>query len=405
MQMIIHVKTFELSSTILDNKHLTTVMRVLQVISGCIAACWLLLIAFAQFNCSIFPGFGHQCSRGEGDIWLLPFIYSPVGGVGLIVWLVIIGIRRYSPQTQPTSGPVTALVVDAPLIPVDAPIAASGSTKNETHTSNTQNHWQPTRAAIIGGIVAFVVLVWSLRADLENSPLGLFLVLLPYFVPTFFVYTALVASLLRLKAKPDAAAGAVLLAALIPFSFWATGLIFGLSQRATEQAAIAALPKAGFPKNVNGIVIDGDNGGAINCARHLILTSNHNFADVLTRGQIKEGQYLKFTQETAKSPVDEGRPIDSPPEDYLLIHFPRRSQFLADRISASVTDPSIEIYSVGLNKRQLVAVTYAADNRLPAFPPMLTLFGWYPRDATATSEKSCQNVARFLQRELINKMS
>ena len=167
MQMIIHVKTFELPVQS-DNKHLTTVMRVLQVISGCIAACWLLLIAFAQFNCSIFPGFGHQCSRGEGDIWLLPFIYSPVGGVGLIVWLVIIGIRRYSPQTQPTSGTVTALVIDAPLIPVN-PHCRFRVPKNETHTSNTQNHWQPTRAAIIGGIVAFVVLVWSLRADLENS--------------------------------------------------------------------------------------------------------------------------------------------------------------------------------------------------------------------------------------------
>jgi hypothetical protein len=380
-------------------------LRVFQIISGCIAAFWLLLIAFAQSNCSIFPGIGYQCSHGEGDIWLLPIMYSPIGGVGLIVWLVITAVRRYSPQTQPASGAVTALVVDAPLIPVDAPIAAPGSTKAKTGTSNMQNHWQPTQAAIIGGIVAFIVLVWSLRTDPEDSPLGLFLVFLPYFIPTFFVYTALVASLLRLKAKPNAAAGAVLLAALIPFGFWAVGLTFGLSTKATEQAAIAAIPKAGFPKNVNDIVIDGDNGGAINCARQFILTSNHNLADVLTRGQIKEGQYLKFTQETAKSPVSKGQPIDSPPEDYLLIHFPRRSQFLADRVSASVTNPSVEVYSVGLNKRQLVAVTYTADNRLPAFPPMLTLFGWYPRDATATSEKSCENVAQFLQRELINKMS
>lgn len=391
-----------LHTTIFDNKHLVTVMQISKIISGCIAASWLLLIAFAQLNCSIFPGIGNQCSHGGGEIWLLPIMYSPIGGLGLIVWLVITAVRRYSPQTEPVSNTTTALVADVPLIPVDAP---SGAGKIDPPTSNTQNYWQPKKAAIVGAIVAFIVLVWSLRTVLGSSPIELFLVVLPYFVPTFFVYTALVASLLRLKAKPDAEAGAALLVALIPFGFWAVGLISGLSTIATERAAIAAIPKAGFPRNVNGIVIDGENGGGINCAREFILTSTHNVADVLTRGQKKAGQYLRFTQDTAKSPVDKGEPIDAPPEDYLLIHFPRRSQFLADRVSESVTNPSVEIYSVGLNERQLVAVTYAAHNLLPAFPPMLTIFGWYPRDATGTSERSCQNVARFLQRELIDRMS
>ena len=70
-----------------------------------------------------------------------------------------------------------------------------------------------------------------------------------------------------------------------------------------------------------------------------------------------------------------------------------------------VASPAVEIYSVDSGGRSLVAVTYAADERLPAFPPVLTIWGWYTGENSVTSEMECKSVAQFLKRELLDKMS
>lgn len=275
--------------------------------------------------------------------------------------------------------------------------------------SESRNPWQPKRAAIIGALISLAVLCWSFGNDPQMTvPLLLMSIgafLLPCFVPTFLVYAALAASVLRLLARRDAVAGVALVMTLLPFGFWTAALWSGLSARATERAAIAAIPTSGLPEKIGGIVIDGEDWSMINCARGFVLSADHNVSEVLTHGQSKS-QYLKFTRATAKSPVGSGQATDSAPAEYLLIHFPRRSQFLQDkRMPQDSTAPAVEIYSVDPNDRKLVATTYAIYNPLPAFPPMLTMLGWYRGSNTTTSEKSCRNVALFLHRALLDRMS
>jgi hypothetical protein len=242
----------------------------------------------------------------------------------------------------------------------------------------------------------------------QISPIGFFIsicfLLVPWFLPTFFVYAPLAACILRLRARLDANAGLAFVAALIPFGIWAEALNSGLTAKANERAAIAAIPKGDFPGKVGGIVIDGEDWPAINCARMLMLSSDHNFPEVLTHGQSKS-PYLRFTRANRNSPVDQGQAADAAPEDYLLIYFPRRSQFLGNRVVADVGNPSVEIYSVDSGGKKLVAVTYAADERLPAFPPVLTMGGWYRGDNSVTSEVQCKSVTQFLHRELLDKLS
>jgi hypothetical protein len=383
--------------------------RIFQIISGVLATFWLILIGLAQVNCSIIPSFERQCSGGDGDIWLLPFLYSPIGGIALLVLVISTFVRWYSPRSRDLPNSASASVAVAPIA-VSAPTAMDISTSTQQNSIFIQqNLWRPTQAVIVGGIITLIVLAWSmLMTNQPISPIGFFIsvcfFLVPWFIPTFFVYAPLAACIIRLRARLDTNAGLALVAALIPFGIWSEALNSGLTAKANEQAAIAAIPKGGFPGKVGGIVIDGENWSMINCARMLMLSSDHNFPEVLTHGQSKS-PYLRFTQANRNSPVDQGQAADSAPGDYLLIYFPRRSEFLGDRVVADVGSPSVEIYSVGSGGRELVAVTYAADERLPAFPPVLTVWGWYRGDNSVTSQVQCKSVTRFLRRELLNKMS
>jgi hypothetical protein len=66
--------------------------------------------------------------------------------------------------------------------------------------------------------------------------------------------------------------------------------------------------------------------------------------------------------------------------------------------------PPVEIYAVDASETRLVAATYTVFNPSPAFPPMLTAYGWYHGNNSVTSEQSCVSVRAFLQRELLDKL-
>jgi uncharacterized membrane protein YhaH (DUF805 family) len=270
------------------------------------------------------------------------------------------------------------------------------------------NLWQPKRAAVIGATVAFAVLFWSLSTNSQMTlallPIMLAAYALPFFVPTFLLYTAVVASALRLKAKPDATAAAALLVTLIPFGLWAASLSSVLMAKAREKAAIAAIPKVTLPEKVGGVVIEGEDWSLINCARGRVLSDDRDVGDVLTHGQSKS-PYLRFTRAMAKSPVNKGQAADAAPTDYVLIRFPRRPQFLQDsRLPADIASPPVEIYAVDPAGTHLVAATYTVLNRPPAFPPLLTAYGWYWGDNSTTPEKSCRSAGDFIQPELLDKL-
>jgi hypothetical protein len=273
--------------------------------------------------------------------------------------------------------------------------------------SETPNLWQPGRAALIGAIIAFALLLWSLLTNNQMTfPLALMALgafALPFFMPTFLLYTVLAVSVLRFIARRDAIAAAAVFVALIPFGFWAGSLSSVLMAKAREREAIAAIPKVALPAEAGAVVIDGDEWPLINCARSQILSGNHGIGDVLTHGQ-SNSAYLRFTRATANAPVRKGEAVDSAPTEYVLIRFPRRPSFFQNRISADIASPPVEIYAVDSASTQLVAASYTALNRPPTFPPMLTTYGWYRGDNSTTPETSCKSVASFLQRELFDKL-
>jgi hypothetical protein len=319
-----------------------------------------------------------------------------------LVMLVVVMFSSYAAYAMP----VFLVLAVYRLWRADSAAAAVPSAAAAA-TAETPSLWQPKRAAVIGALIAFAVLLWSLLTNSQMPfPLvliGLITFLVPAFFPTFLLYFALVASAIRFIAKRDATAAAALFIALIPFGFWAASLSSVLMAKAREREAVAAVPKVALPANAGAVIIEGDGWPLINCARSRILSGDYDFGDVLTRGQSKS-PYLRFTRATANSPVNKGVAVDSAPPEYLLIRFPRRPPFFQDRVSVDIASPPVEVYSVGGAGTQLVAASYTALNPPPAFPPMLTTYGWFRGENSTTSEKSCKSVANFLQRELLDKL-
>ncbi|APO56882.1 hypothetical protein LUI11_33445 [Bradyrhizobium diazoefficiens] len=290
------------------------------------------------------------------------------------------------------------------------PVALATPSPSPVVVSETPNLWRPGRAALVGPIVAFAVLLWTLLStSLMPVPMVLMALaanLLLIYVPTFVIYTALVAAVLRFTARRDAIAATALFVALIPFGFWAASLSSVLLAKAHEREATAAIPKVALPAKIDVVVIEGEEGSLINCARRSILSADYGVGDVLTHGRRRQswGPYLRFTRATANSPVNKGVVADGAPAEYVLVRFPDRPPIFLDRVSVDISSPPVEIYAVGSAGTQLVAASYTALNPPPTFPPMLTTYGWYRGENSTTSEKSCKSVANFLQRELLDKL-
>ncbi|MCK1395407.1 hypothetical protein [Bradyrhizobium sp. 1] len=276
-------------------------------------------------------------------------------------------------------------------------------------TSSGSNLWQPKRAVMIGAIIALVSLLWSTLppGDLVETiyllPILLGLYLVPVFVPTFVLYAVVTASILRICAKRDAIAIVAIVAASIPFLLWALSFASVLQARARERAEIAAIPKVALPARSGGIVIEGEDNALVNCALERFLLADRAVGGVFIHEQ-GSGPYHRFRRGPDDSQVEDDQTFDTAPAEHFLVRFPRRPQFVQDK--KAVMDrisPPTEIYAVASGGAQLVALTYATRNQPPAFPPLLTINGWY-RHPEAPSKVACRNVEIFLDRELLDKL-
>jgi hypothetical protein len=78
----------------MSDKAWTRAARISKWICFLLAGLWLGFIVWAQSECSISHSFGNQCRNGEGDIWLLPFLYSPIGFRTVVASIIILISKR-----------------------------------------------------------------------------------------------------------------------------------------------------------------------------------------------------------------------------------------------------------------------------------------------------------------------
>jgi hypothetical protein len=59
-----------------------------------LAALWLGLIVWAQSECPINSPSVGECRLGGSDIWLLPVLFSPIGGLAVVASIIILISKR-----------------------------------------------------------------------------------------------------------------------------------------------------------------------------------------------------------------------------------------------------------------------------------------------------------------------
>jgi hypothetical protein len=61
------------------------------------AAVFVLTIASAQLECSVIPSISRQCHSSDGDVWMMPLFFAPIGIPALIatIAIFILAVRRY----------------------------------------------------------------------------------------------------------------------------------------------------------------------------------------------------------------------------------------------------------------------------------------------------------------------
>jgi hypothetical protein len=72
----------------------------LKVLCLIAAAVFVLTIVSAQLTCSPIASLGHQCHGADGDVWMLPFFFAPIGIPALIgsIAIIVMAVRRQHPH-------------------------------------------------------------------------------------------------------------------------------------------------------------------------------------------------------------------------------------------------------------------------------------------------------------------
>jgi hypothetical protein len=318
-------------------------------------------------------------------IWLLPWMSR---------WLMMLCMTAMY-------GPDALALVLFPLIIFRLwywpPAAAAASASRSA--SAVPSLWRPWIALLIGVSMAGFAVLRGNEGGLDKETLILLFLLL---LPNALIYAALVAALLRIRARRDVIAIAFLLVTLIPFGLWAAALASALWTRAQARTDVAALPKVALPAKPDTIVVDGVDPALIDCAQRLILSAQHSIDDVLIHAG-RNGSYLRFTRAMATRPATAGEPAHAVPAEHILVRLPPQPHMSrAERMKATPQSPPVEIYAVDPDGTHLVAAI-RPEHTLPAFPPLLIPQGWAPREKW-TAAASCKHVETFLDRELLGKL-
>ncbi len=214
-------------------------------------------------------------------------------------------------------------------------------------------------------------------------------------LPTFVLHFCLLLGVTLAVTRRTAGSIAFLALAALPFAHWAYSYWETSKEGELEAAEIGAMPTALVTRVPATIVVESG--------------STTGMDEVWTvpgiQHLISKGAYgrtlMQFDRPTGESRLPLPRPVESVPDEYLLLKVGRASAFAKNRQNYGAAGGPLELRFVDSRRDVLVAVWYRSFSPAPVAVPLLTMNGWYRRANSARTHDIETSIREFLAKALI----
>jgi uncharacterized membrane protein YhaH (DUF805 family) len=356
-------------------------------------------------------------SRRDGPGSRNPFGYAGLAAFGLGLVIAVIGVIASAMSTP------AVMVAWRPLIRVVAPHLAAIMTyvpylmvcltvllawivwRGFGHVAVVPQSSLPEPAAQSDiptkklAALAFALAIVAFAAVMQSQHgaglfwVGLFTQLTPIILPTALLYFCLMLTAFLVVKRRTVTSVVLLVLAILPFAHWAYADRVTSTAQRQEAAEIAAIPTTPAARVPAAMVIEFRSTPDLRA-----IWSVKGIEHVILVGSFGRTKLQQFDRPPARGRQAPPREVASLPYEYLLLRSGTASHFAKRGHIYGPAGGPLELRFVDMERSELVGIWYRSFNPRPAFPPLLTMAGWFRGSNSATTDEVNASLQAFLTR-------
>jgi uncharacterized membrane protein YhaH (DUF805 family) len=261
---------------------------------------------------------------------------------------------------------------------------------------------EPARSDIPAGILAAAALLLTIFVfgSAMHTPhgalwIGLLTQLTTTILPTFLIYFCLLLTAFLVLKRRTVTSVVLFVLAMLPFAQWLHAYSTTATAQQQEAAEIAAIPTAPVVSMPATLVIETRSTPDLRA-----IFAIKGIERVIVRGDGGGTRMRQHDRPPERGPRPASREVTSLPDEYLLLRMGPASRFSKRGQMYGAAGGPLELRFVDQQRDDLLGVWYRTFNPRPAFPPLLTMMGWFRGANSATTDEISANVRAFLDRSL-----
>jgi hypothetical protein len=200
---------------------------------------------------------------------------------------------------------------------------------------------------------------------------------------------------LWLTAKRRTAGSLVMLVlSLVPFGHWGYSHWSAFQAHRQETAQIASVPTQAAPRVPVTLVVESSSVTGVRAA-FTVPQIDHAISKGPFGRELAQFERPQFPSRDSKK-----LQVTVLPEEYLLLRVGRSSGFATPKQPYAADGGPLELRCIDSSHDDLIAVWYRSFNPAPSTLPVITTFGWFRGDNSATTDEIEDRVAKFLRTAL-----
>jgi len=359
-------------------------------------------------------------SRRDGPGSRNPFGYAGLAAFGLGLVIAVIGViasalstpalmLAWRPLTRVVAPHLAAIMTYVPYLMVCLVVLLAWiAWRGFGHVAVVPQSSLPEPAAQSDiptkklAALAFALAIVAFAAVMQQHMAGLFWIglltqLTPMILPTALLYFCLMLTAFLVVKRRTVTSLVLLVLAILPFAHWAyEDRVTSTAQR-QEAAEIAAIPTTPAARVPAAMVIEFRSTPDLRA-----IWSVKGIERVILVGSFGRSKLRQFDRPPERGRRPQPREVASLPDEYLLLRTGTASHFAKRGHVYGAAGGPLELRFVDTERSELVGVWYRSFNPRPAFPPLLSMAGWFRGSNGATTSEVSASLQAFLTRSLDN---